>query len=383
MRPAPRCRVGLARYSFKPMLLGHTKDPQWPAPAEALAEARSFLRSQKDKHVLVAPHTDVDGLTSGVLMIRALQAIGARVTVRLPGKGEHAHSPAFQERLRAVRADALVVLDMGSRPEPIVPGVPTLVVDHHASDTFPEGAQVLTAHGREPVSPTSLLTYVLVSPLVVPGPLEWLATMGTVANLGTDEPVPHLKDALRRAGRKAVTESVALLNAARRSSTFAAPIALEVLQRAGKPSDIAEGHVPGVDALRDCRMEVQREVARCSKTPPRFAGNVALLLFSSGAQIHPLVAVRWAQRLPEHIVLAANAGYLPGRVHFAMRSKLDVDLMAFLRRLELGPLEGELARGHAKATGGSLAQADFLRLAGALGFHGLRAIDVERRGAAP
>jgi hypothetical protein len=365
------------------MLLGHTQDPQWPAPAEALADARSFLRSQKDKHVLVAPHTDVDGLTSGVLMVKALQVVGARVTVRVPGKGEHAHSPAFQERLRATRADALVVLDMGSRPEPIVPGVPTLVVDHHASDAFPEGAQVLTAYGHEPIAPTGLLTYALVSPLVVPGPLEWLAVMGTVADLGADAKLPFLKDALRRAGRKAVTESVALLNAARRSSRFIAPLALEVLLRAGKPSDIAEGHVPGVDALRDARLEVQHEVSRCSKTPPRFAGNVALLLFSSGAQVHPLVAVRWAQRLPEHIVIAANAGYLPGRVNFALRSKMDMDLIAFLRGLDLPPLEGEFARGHAQATGGSLSQADFLRLAEAMGFRGLRTLDVERRGAAP
>jgi hypothetical protein len=364
------------------MLLGHSNDPQWPAPAEALAEARSFLRSQKDRHVLVAPHTDVDGLSSGVLMAKALRNVGARVTVLVPGKGEHAHSPAFQERLGRARADALVVLDMGSRPEPIVPGLPTLIVDHHASDSFPEGAQVLTAYGHEPIACSSLLTYALVSPLVVPGPLEWLAVMGTVADLGTDEPFPHFKDALRRAGRKAVTESVALINAARRSSRFAAPLALEVLLRAGKAADIAEGHVPGVDGLRDCRMEVQREVARCAKTPPRFAGNVALLLFSSGAQIHPLVAVRWAQRLPEHIVIAANAGYLPGRVNFALRSRLDVDLIAYLRGLPVAPLEGEYARGHAKATGGSLSQEDFLRLMDAIGFRGLQTLDVERRGTA-
>ena len=107
--------------------------------------------------------------------------------------------------------------------------------------------------------------------------------------------------------------------------------------RAGSASDISEGRVPGVDALRDCRLEVQREVARCAKAPPRFSGNVALLLFSSGAQVHPLVAVRWAQRFPEHIVIAANAGYLPGRVNFSVRSREPRDLIAFLRGLDCRP----------------------------------------------
>ncbi|MFP2923680.1 DHH family phosphoesterase [Pyxidicoccus sp. 3LG] len=365
------------------MLLGHTKDPRWPAPEEALVEARRFLEGLKGQRVLVAPHSDVDGLTSGVLMLRALEAVGAQPLARVPGKGEHAHSPAFQERLRAGAWDALVVLDMGSRAAPIVPGLPTLVVDHHLSESFPPGATVLTANGHEPIANSSLLTYVLVSPLVVPGPLEWLAVLGTVADLGADAPMPFLKDALKRAGRKAVTESVALLNAARRSSRFAAAQALEVLLRAGKASDIAESHVPGVDVLRDCRLEVQYEVARCAKTPPRFAGKVALLLFSSEAQVHPLVAVRWAQRLPEHIVIAANAGYLPGRVNFAMRSRAKVDLIEYLKGLDLPALEGEYANGHARATGGSLSQADFLRFAEAAGFRGLRTFDVERRGAFP
>ncbi|SEN15442.1 Single-stranded DNA-specific exonuclease, DHH superfamily, may be involved in DNA replication intiation [Stigmatella aurantiaca] len=365
------------------MLLGHTEESDWPASSEAMAEARNFLGAQKGKHVLIAPHTDVDGLSSCVLAVRAAEAVGARVTIRVPGKGEHAHSPAFQERLRRVRADALLVLDMGSRPGAVVPELPSLIVDHHASTAFPEGAHVLSGYGHEPVAPTSLLTYALVSPWVIPGPLEWLAVMGTAADLGVGAPIPGLKDALRRAGRKAVTEAVALLNAARRSSQFAAPLALDVLMQAGNASDISEGRIPGVEALRDCRLEVQREVGRCAKTPPRFAGNVALLLFSSGAQIHPLVAVRWAQRLPEHIVIAANTGYLPDRVNFVLRSRTEKDLIAFLRGLNLPPMGGEFANGHAQATGGSLTAPDFLRFIEALGFRGLRSHDVERRGVAP
>ncbi|NOJ93776.1 DHH family phosphoesterase [Corallococcus coralloides] len=365
------------------MLLGHTRDAHWPAPEAAMDQAREFLEACRDKHVLVVPHTDVDGLTSGVLMLRALQSLGARPTARLPGKGEDVHHPGFLERLGASSTEALVVLDMGSRAEPLLPGVPTMVVDHHASEVFPPGARVLTAYGHPPVANTSLLTYVLTSSFIVPGPLEWLAVLGTVADLGADAPMPFLRDALRRAKRSSVTEAVALLNAARRSSRFAAPLAMQVLLRAGSATDIAEGRVPGVDALRDCRLEVQREVARCAKTPPRFAGNLALLLFSSEAQVHPLVAMRWVQRLPDQIVVAANTGYLPGRVNFVLRSREPVDLLALLRGLDLPPMGGSFAHGHSRATGGSLPPADFLRLMDALGFRGLSGRDVERRGVAP
>lgn len=365
------------------MLLGHAEKKGWPAPGGALAEARTFLEGLRGRRVLVAPHTDADGLSAGALVLRALERSGARVDMCVPGKGEHAHSPAFQERLRRTGGEALVVLDMGSRPAPIVPGLETLVVDHHQPDGFPPGAHVLSAAGLEPVAPTALLTYVLVSPFIEPASLEWLAVLGTVGDLGTDAPMPFLPEALKRAGRKAVTETVALLNAARRSSHFAAHLALEVLLRADGPADIQKGRVPGVAALADCRLEVQSEVARCSRTPPRIVKDVALLLFSSGAQVHPLVAVRWAQRLPEHIVIAANAGYLPGRVNFALRSKQPRDLIAFLRGLELPEMRGEFAQGHPRATGGSLAPQDFLRLMEALGFQGLHSRDVEPRGVQP
>lgn len=386
------------------------KDPRWPASEEALADARDFLRAMKDRRVVVAPHPSVDGLAAGALALRALQAVGARVTAQVPGKGEHAFSPTFQQRLRAAQPDAFVVLERRPRPSSshatpweapspddaseskstpgrpsradgpagprssdvmddsvAPPGLPTLIVAPQADLAGKPGTTVLSARGLEPAVSCSLLTYALVSPYVVPGSLEWLAVVGTVADLGVDAPIPFLNDALRRAGRTAVTESVALLNAARKSSRFAAPLALGVLLRAGSATDITRGNVPGVDTLHDCRMEVQREVLRCSKTPPRIASPVALLLFSSEAQVHPQVAVRWAQRLPEHLIIAANAGYLPGRVDFAVRSRSPMALGGL-------PLH---------STGGSLSREDFLRFAAGLGFKGLRDLDVERRGAFP
>ena len=107
---------------------------------------------------------------------------------------------------------------------------------------------------------------------------------------------------------------------------------------------------------------------RLARVAPKIAGNVALIRFTSGAQVHPLIATRWAPRLAPKVVIAANDGYLPGRVNFAMRSASKIDLLAFLRELPIGKVEGEFANGHARATGGSIPPADFERLVTALGF---------------
>jgi single-stranded-DNA-specific exonuclease len=66
-------------------------------------------------------------------------------------------------------------------------------------------------------------------------------------------------------------------------------------------------------------------------------------------------------------VLAANDGYLPGRVNFSVRGgPRDLDLVALLRDA-LPDATGDLGRGHHRATGGSLEPAEFDRLVARLG----------------
>jgi single-stranded-DNA-specific exonuclease len=340
------------------MLLGQTEEEDWPARREDLNLARIFLRSLRGQRVLVASHSDANGLSASALMMRALEGLGARANIQVLDKGEHARSPAFQTRLGRVGVEALVMLDLGRRHAPLLPGVRTLVVDPHPPDSLAPGAQVLSSAGHEPVACVSLLTYWLVAPFIEPADLEWLAVLGTVGNLGVDAPIPFLKEALKRAGRKAVMETLALLKMARHSPHFAADLTLDVLLSADTPTDIQYGLVPGVEALRDCRHEVLLEVDRCARTPPLIVKDVALLLFSSGAQVHPLVAILQAQRLPGHLVIAANVGYRPGRVCFTCRGKPSLDLGAWC------------------ATRGCLAPENFLRLTHALGLQGLQPGDI-------
>jgi single-stranded-DNA-specific exonuclease len=63
-------------------------------------------------------------------------------------------------------------------------------------------------------------------------------------------------------------------------------------------------------------------------------------------------------------VIAANDGYLPGRVNFSIRGG-EGDLRMLLQRA-LPDVGGEFAHGHAGATGGSLSAGDFERLLAAL-----------------
>jgi hypothetical protein len=122
---------------------------------------------------------------------------------------------------------------------------------------------------------------------------------------------------------------------------------------------------PRVRLLEDARAEWQSDHARVRTLPPRVGERAALIRFSSRYQLHPLVAAQWARRLAPRVVIAANDGYLPGRVNFAVRGGTG-DLRGLLRAA-LPDVEGEFAHGHDRATGGSLPTEDFARLLAALG----------------
>ena len=127
------------------------------------------------------------------------------------------------------------------------------------------------------------------------------------------------------------------------------------------------------DALADRRMSVlddarrawRAELERVRRTPPLVGERFALVRFESSAQVHPLVAAQWRQRLAPRVVIAANDGYLPGRVNFAVRGGTG-DLRALLRAA-LPEADGEFAHGHDRATGGSLAPGEFESLLQRLG----------------
>jgi single-stranded-DNA-specific exonuclease len=161
---------------------------------------------------------------------------------------------------------------------------------------------------------------------------------------------------------------VALLGAARRAAAHDLETALAVLAAANSPTDIAHGESRAHQRLRAYRTEVHAETERCFVAAPRFANQFALVRIRSAAYVHPVVAARWAQRLERYVVIVANDGYLPGRVHVAVHSKRGDDLVALLRGTEIGIHVSELGHGHAHGSGGVLAPGELERLVLALGF---------------
>jgi single-stranded DNA-specific DHH superfamily exonuclease len=334
----------------------------WPATREALIAGRELLSQALPGPFVIACDHDVDGLASAVLVARAIQQLGGTTELAPVGRGQHVHETAYRSALAQRRAAAYVVTDMGSRAEPIGLPAPTLLIDHHDAGVFPPDAVVVSAARRDPVAPTSYLAFELLRDMTAIDQLDWLALLGSVADLGAAANFGAIPSWRKRYRSKHVTEAIALLNAARRAPEHDVRTALRVLSAADSPQQIAASSSPEVLRLREYRAVVAEEVKRALRVGPRMHGNVAVVRIRSRAQVHPLVAVRWKSRFAGKVVLVANDDYLPGRVNFVVRSAGDLDLLAWLRSLPFESSSPDFARGHPAATGGSLTPAEFDQL---------------------
>ncbi|CCM00571.1 uncharacterized protein FIBRA_02605 [Fibroporia radiculosa] len=381
---------------------------QWPVSKDAMSAARTFLQecASARQPTLLLPDKDADGLCSGLILYHTLCALGLPpqlLTVHFVAKGSNVHAPDERAQLASYQARYLVLVDQGSRPgPPIVDSeeAKVLIVDHHASDSFPANAQVLSAAGCEPVATSSTLAYLLCRPLVASADsasselkerLEYLCVMGTMGDLGAgfkwEAPFPDMRVCMKRWTKKALAEAVSLLNAPRRTARYDVIAAWDALMHASSPRELVSSSAPLIKRLHAARDEVRREVERCTHTAPMFSGDgrVALIRISSTAQVHPLIATRWAATLKSarlEMVMCANDGYLPGeaKTNFACRiarcaltrgqtdDAREIDVMEMLKQyashvLGLQSAMGEdFARGHRQASGGIVMTAHFERL---------------------
>jgi single-stranded-DNA-specific exonuclease len=285
----------------------------------------------------VVPHTDADGLAAGALALRA-RGEGADAAILLR-RGETPFGPAAP-----LPPGSVAVLDWGVR-RVLRPGV---LVDHHAPETEPGPDQVvLSGYGETPETTTAALVR-----RILPEAPGWLAAVGAVGDLGdAGFALPECEGAPRGAVRKLVP----LVNAPRRLPGGPVRDALALLVESASPE--AALRDPRIARLEEARDEWRSELERVRRTAPAVGRNVAVVRFSSPAQVHPLVAVQWQRRLAPRPVLAANDGYLPGRVNFSIRGGSG-DLRRLLREA-LPEADGEFAHGHDRATGGSLEPALF------------------------
>jgi single-stranded-DNA-specific exonuclease len=336
-----------------------------PDPPGLAARFRRFLdRLAPGRPVAVLCHNDADGLTAGALLTRGLGQLGHTVAVECTRKGENAWVPAVRDRLAPHQPQALFVADLGTGPKPILPGVPTLFLDHHVPEGLPPGAELLTGYGLEPTPTSGLLSYWCL-PVAA---LDWVAAVSILSDLGDTPDFAELTAAKQRYRLKTLREATTLLNAPRRASGGDARPALDLLLTANHPLAVTRGRSPAAQALRDAKAEVGAALAEARRAAPLFSGDVALVRMHSPCQVHPLIAQMWRNRLAKHIVLAANTGYLPEQVNFSARTAGGVNLIAFLAQHAPADAGDAYGHGHDQASGGSLKPAAWNEFITRLGF---------------
>jgi hypothetical protein len=175
-----------------------------------------------------------------------------------------------------------------------------------------------------------------------------------------------MKETFKIHSKKSINDAVSLINAPRRTAKYDVITAWTALLNSTDPKDLLDN-----GRLQSARAEINAEVELNTHTPPKFSpdGRVAVLRINSAAQVHPVIATRWAGHLNSkalEIVVCANSGYLPGMVNFSCRIarcartrdppvniieslKAAADLSTDGLRDRLGE---SFARGHKEASGG-------------------------------
>src|ERR1700712_4790424 len=225
-----------------------------------------------DIHILT--DADADGLPAGALLMRSLRAAGyTNVTVETRGKVENAWMPTVHERLRERAPEALLIVDLGTRPDAILPGVPTLLIDHHAPFGTPPGATLLTSYGTEPTATSGLLALWCAQAIApdLANDLQWMAGISLLSDLGDKAPFDELGESKKRFGATALKDLTSLLNAPRRTSVGDAAVALQLLLKVDTPKAALSRPSAEVDALRSAKVEVNAALAVARKSPPRFS----------------------------------------------------------------------------------------------------------------
>ncbi|KAF1961349.1 DHH phosphoesterase [Byssothecium circinans] len=377
-----RKKVELPEYHLATSRRGDDGEIVWPARQEQIEKAREIIKkcAQANKRTLLLPDKDADGLSSGAILHHTLTALGLSpglVSVYFPPKGCTVHDESTREAIAKDTPTYIFVLDQGSRKSGPTINTPhtCLIIDHHFAEEggFPEGAEYVTAHDCPPVATSALLTYEICLPLHpdLNEKIPWLAALGTHGDLGStikwEPPFPDMKATFKQYSKKSINDAVGRVNSPRRSAAYNVKAAWNAVISASGPASIMKD-----EELLEANAEVRQETERWARVPPKFSkdATIAVLTINSAAQIHPLVATRWAGHLTSdklEIVMCANEGYLPGMVNFSCRvahnarareGEEKIDIIKKLEGLveddkELRERLGQsFARGHKEASGG-------------------------------
>lgn len=310
---------------------------------------------------LVLGHFDADGLAAVAILKRALGG----ADVRLVGKGENLWSEAIRVELEERRPASIVATDLGVRDGDILPGTPTVLIDHHVPTGTPGEAVVISGNGCEPEPTSALLAWWAVGS---PHELLWLAAVGLIGDVAEEKGFAELEEAQKRYGKTALRNAVSLINAPRRTASADAGPALALLMKCNSPKELLSGEHPETAQLLAAKEEVKAEMEVARRVAPKVRGEVALIPLASQCQIHPLIAQQWRSRLKDKVVIAANRDYRPGWVHFAARTAAGHDLIDFFAQRRPDGAGSEYGSGHRQASGGALRHEQWNAFVRELGF---------------
>lgn len=329
------------------------------------AAVSTFDRSAQP---LILGHFDADGLSATAILARSLDRFGCTPEIRLVGKGENPWSAAMRQELAQRAPGGLIVADLGVREGTLAADVPTIIIDHHVPTGVPAGAVVISGHGLTPEPTSSLLAFWCAQALGPVDDLLWLAALGIIGDMAEASAFAELTLAQQRYGKTALRNAVSLINAPRRAAAADATPALALLMKGERPKDVLSGEHPETADLLAAKAEVKSELDVAKRVAPKVRGDIALISFNSPCQIHPLVAQQWRGRLRDKIVLAANTGYRPGWIHFAVRTSGETNLIQFLKEHRPAGADENYGSGHIKATGGALRPDAWNEFVAGLGF---------------
>jgi single-stranded-DNA-specific exonuclease len=98
-------------------------------------------------HIHILTDSDADGLTAAALLLKALTLAGyPNVSAETRLKFESAWSPSVLKRLALTSPGAILITDLGSRADPLLPDVPTLLLDHHRPMGTPPGTTLISSY---------------------------------------------------------------------------------------------------------------------------------------------------------------------------------------------------------------------------------------------
>ncbi len=350
----------------------------------------STLPAALQTRIHILTDSDADGLPAAAILVHALTLAGyTAVTAEVRLKTESAWTPAVLNRLRGRDPEALLVLDLGARPEPLLRGIPTLLLDHHKPLGTPPGATLLSAYretgpGEDAKEiPTTGLMAFRCAQALIPDQAEsllWLAGISLLSDLGDKAPFPELAAAKKLFGGGALRDLTSLLNAPRRSATGDASAALALLLLADSPKQALKDQNPAIVDLREqllaAKAEVGDALALARKLPPRFStavrdelgADLVAIRMDTPCQVHPLIAQQWRARFPKSVIFGVNTGFRPGWVHFSGRAPAGINLIRFLHAHRPPEADSAYGSGHDQAAGGALPTAVWNRFAAEIGF---------------